>query len=138
MAFVKNMNSNYTPSNVVHYSNSPGQTLQTVTLDGSIGAVVANSYVYKSGRSTYLTSGIINSTSVSDYVSDHNSTQYYISDMFRTSSLIAQSGDSGGVTFVGYGSSSGKAVGIVEAGFSNGTYFIKASNILNSFGASTY
>ncbi|MDE5974573.1 MAG: hypothetical protein K2G73_07895 [Eubacterium sp.] len=137
VAFIK-MASGYTNSNAIYYTSSqPGVTRQGTVLDGTQTTVTVGLAVFKSGVTTYLTSGKVTSTNTSGYV-NVDGTKYLIKDMFATGS-ISSSGDSGGVTYIiNSGAASGKAVGTVEAGNSSTSLFVKASNIKSTFGAYSY
>lgn len=140
VAFIRLTNDDYTPSNAIYYTSSQaGVTSRGTILDGTQTTVSTGSRIYKSGRTTYLTSATVVSTSASEFVAIDEDTVYYYKDMIKTTAMT-DSGDSGGVAYiVGTGATSGKAVGIVTAGDgATISLFTKASNIKNDFGPYAY
>lgn len=141
-AFVAITNSSYTPSNQVYYRSSGGK-INGVTLAASswMYSYALNGTIYKSGATTYLTSGTINRTS---YTLTYNGKT--ISDLLRTSALVLP-GDSGGVVYCPYNDVYVKA-GTVAAGEFMSTsmtedtfvwsYFSKIDNQISALGIGTY
>lgn len=135
VSFINMTNSNFTNSNVIYYTSSQsGVTRPGTILDGTQTTVALNSNVYKSGRTTYLTSGYITELDTSYYI---NGVYFY--DLFRAGTEMNGSGDSGAVSYiVGTGAVSGKAVGIIKGRYESRSVFVRASNIRDAFGASAY
>ena len=105
-------------------------------LDGTQTTVGLNSCIYKSGATTYLTSGYVSSNSYSGYASD-----IYFYDLMQADRNMGDDGDSGAVTYIiDRNTIYGKAVGILKgaSGNDNRTVFTKASNIQSDFGAVAY
>lgn len=139
-SFVKT-NAGVTTSNAVYYTSSIGQTQQGTVLTGNCADPMYGQRVYKSGATTYLTSGIVNSTSFAGYIMDANGVTNFFWGLFTTSSDMVSYGDSGGVAYVLNGSvNSGNAVGIVTARGDDYTYsiFSKASKINSQLSLISY
>lgn len=98
-------------------------------------AVAPNYQIYKSGMATYLTSGRV----LDDYYSTYINGEYFY-DLIKSDRTMADSGDSGAVTYVMNGASIyAKAVGIVKACDSDGkTLFVKANCTKQWFGPEPY
>lgn len=135
VSFIRMTNSGYSNGNAIYYTSSqPGVTRPGTVLDGTQATASLNSQIYKSGQTTYLTIGYVNSTSFAAY-----SGNVYFYDMLLSDRIMGGSGDSGAVTYItNTGTVSGKAVGIYKGNTSNKSVFIKASNIKASFGAEAY
>ena len=139
-AFLRKTNSSYTASNAIFYTSSTGITTPGTILDGTQTNVAVGSIIYKSGATTYLTSGTV--TSVNESVAvDYSWGTVYLYDLILSTTMNIQGGDSGGVVFIPIGGSSvyGKAVGIVTSRRSTGGgTMTKASNISSSLGPIAY
>ena len=114
------LSGNYQGDNSVYYTDAFGGTSNGITLSSYYSTVAVGDTVYKSGRSTYLTSGEVYSTGFNGTINGLN-----MIDLFMVFEQIAQPGDSGGIAFVTTNGSSGRAVGIVEGGNSLITLFQK-------------
>ncbi len=135
VAFIRMTNRNYTNGQAVYYTSSqPGVTRQGAVLDGTQTTPSVNDMIYKSGMKTYLTWGYVNNTNASGY----DGTTYF-SGLISADRAMADSGDSGAVTYVlsGVGSNA-KAVGILKGGNASNTIFVSAANIKRIFGAEAY
>lgn len=127
-AFVEITNDNYEQSNLVYYTSvypgvtKPGSILAAECVD--VNGLALNTWIYKSGMTTYLTVGDLLDRSITVNISGN-----ILTDLFMTDN-VADHGDSGGVTYI----SSEKVIGIVEGGNGTYTYFIKATNINEALG----
>ncbi len=139
VAFVRLTNSDYTLSNAIYYTSSePGVTRQGTVLNGTQTTVSSGSRIYKSGRKTYLTSSTVVSTNTAVIITFADGNMYYYTDMIQTA-VMTDKGDSGGVAYVvGTGATSGQVVGIATGADNVYSFFTKASNIKNDFGAYAY
>ena len=134
VAFMEFTNSNYTNGQAIYYTDSIGGTTQGDVLDGTWTLATENQLIYKSGATTYLTAGYVESTSASGYFNN-----VYFFGMIKADRSMAASGDSGGVTYATYGTNSAKAIGIVKGSLSDTkTVFIKADRIEYLFYAQPY
>lgn len=129
-AFVEVTNSDYVIGNKVRYSDSAGNT-GGVTLNTTASDPVRNQTVYKSGSSTYLTSGKVTSTSYDGYISGT-----YFTDL-AVASYKSASGDSGGTIYAPFYTMQNPytTVGIHKA---SGGAFVKAKNASNALGITRY
>lgn len=126
--FIEITNSSYTAGNKIHYKDSEGKT-GGVALSVEAKSPTKNTAVFKSGSSTFLTSGKVTSSSWDGKVGDIA----YV-DLVRAT-YTSDNGDSGGTIYKKNSDGTYSLVGIHAA--SGGT-FVKASNILKSFGISRY
>ncbi|MDE7425281.1 MAG: S1 family peptidase [Lachnospiraceae bacterium] len=129
-AFVEVTDSACAIGNKVLYSDSKGK-MEGVTLNTDVGDPVTNQTVYKSGSSTYLTSGKVTSTSFDGYVGNT-----YFTDLAKAAYKSA-SGDSGGTIYEPFIPMNDPytTVGIHKA---SGGVFVKAKNIIESLGITRY
>lgn len=134
VSFIRITNSNYTKSNAIYYTSSQADTRPGTILDGTQTTVSNGTRIYKSGQTTYLTSGYVSSTDLAFYFNN-----VYFYDLIQADRNMSDSGDSGAVTYiVSSGGTSGKAVGILKGIYNSQTIFIKASSIKSIFGAEAY
>lgn len=139
-AFLRITNSSYTPSNTIFYTSSTGLTKPGTVLDGTQTDVAIGSILYKSGSTTYLTSGTVTDANATVAI-DYSWGTVYLYDLITTTTMDIQSGDSGGVVFIPIGGSSiyGKAVGVITSKKSTGGGSItKAINISSLMGPIAY
>lgn len=129
-AFVEVTDSACAIGNKVLYSDSAGK-MEGVTLNTDVSNPVRNQTVYKSGSSTFLTSGKVTSTSFDSYVGDT-----YFTNLAKAD-YKSESGDSGGTIYEPFDAmkSPYTTVGIHKA--SRGV-FVKAKNIMESLGITRY
>lgn len=131
-AFVQLDTSKYEQSSLVYWTSSqPGVTRPGTIMDAevvSVSSITTSTTIYKSGMSTYLTTGTLISSGVSVHFADLNLT---ISGLIMTN-ITADRGDSGAISYVIRGTNyRGKTLGIVEGG--NGTYtFLVPATTINS------
>lgn len=117
-------NVNYVPSNTIARSN--GFTLSTAVTVPAVGTTLI-----KSGKTSGLTAGQIQSTNATNIVGGVTFTGLI-------SAVITNvPGDSGGIAFINTGSSR-PTVGIVKGNQGNHAYFVKASQINSAFGLTRY
>lgn len=135
VSFISMTNENYTNGNAIYYTGSQaGATTPGRILDGTQTTADLNSCIYKSGATTYLTSGYVSSNTCSGY---WNGTYFY--DLMQADRNMGDNGDSGAVTYIiDRNTIYGKAVGVLKGASDNRTVFIKASNIQSDFGAVAY
>ena len=132
-SFIK-FKSNMVPDVYVYYTNSTGSTTQTVYLNSFVYSPVSGETIYKSGRSSYLSSGVVSSTSTSSYLTGAG----YLTDMFAVPECIGFFGDSGAITYRLATAYSGRSLGLCEGGDNDITFFIKATNITAYLVATPY
>ena len=133
VAFIEFTNSNYTNGQAIYYTNSIGGTSSGDVLDGTLTVVPAGQLIYKSGASSYLSSGYVESTSASGYFDN-----VYFFGLIQADRSMAIAGDSGGVTYTTYGTNNAKAAGIVKGVSNSKTVFVKADRIQYLFYAEPY
>ena len=134
-SFINITSTGFTSSNAVYYTSPrPDITRPGTILDGTQAIVYKNNKIYKSGQTTYLTTGRVFQPSISGYFNS-----VYFTDMIQADVAMTDSGDSGAVTYVCDGETIyGKAVGIVKGRINNLSVFIKANNISSNFGPVAY
>ena len=131
-AFVE-ITEDYDVSNTIKYSDSSGGTTGADTISGSyyITSIATGSTVYKCGRSTYLTSGSVKSSSSSWTVNGNTFTDLVKCD------YNSAGGDSGGVVYTYYNGGH-KLLGVHKGSSSfllwRSSYAVQADNIISTIG----
>ncbi len=124
---------NYQGTQQIYYTDSSGGNTVGPVLDGNYASVAVNMTIQKSGRRTYLSSGMVSSASVTAYVDG-----VCFSDMFSVYGQIADVGDSGAITYKILNGTTVRTVGIVKAGNESMTLFFKAPAVFLSLGVLMY
>ncbi len=129
-SFVK-LKANNTCDNAVMY------TSPNLYLFGSLGNYAVGNILYKSGGTTHISSGTIQSIHFSDYITFNNTTYYFI-ELISASGSFVSPGDSGGVAYVKHTSTTGYVIGITTAKAPTYSLFSKASYINATLSLSSY
>ena len=139
-AFVGITNSNYAIPTVIEAVSDGGSSIDYYTVNlGNYAIPAVGTTIYKDGKTTNLTTGVVDSTSASLWITEDNVT---ITDMIRTSECIVDNGDSGGLAFTLGTGIYASPVGITQGysyifGIELKSFFVKYGNIVSELGLSS-